>query len=203
MARLNSDINRSGNTFVPDYSFSSLTQLNNNNESTEMSPTRAVDSGKQELYQVEADTNETYRRSNIKEKKRLSSPKPNFSWKSIFQRNRNNNDGQPRTIYINNKELNAQQKYISNSVSTAKYNVLTFLPKFLYEEFSKSANVFFLFISGIQQIPNISPTSKYTTLVPLAIVLLITAIKEIIEDFVSLTETMKHEGVRLTTFVHI
>ncbi|KAI9478083.1 MAG: hypothetical protein EXX96DRAFT_595572 [Benjaminiella poitrasii] len=79
--------------------------------------------------------------------------------------------------------MNHQQKFMSNSVSTAKYNVFTFLPKFLYEEFSKSANVFFLFISCIQQIPNISPTSRYTTLLPLVIVLIITAVKEIIEDF--------------------
>ncbi|EPB89154.1 phospholipid-translocating ATPase [Mucor circinelloides 1006PhL] len=103
--------------------------------------------------------------------------------KSLFSRGNGVTDGSPRIIHINNKELNSQQKFMSNSVSTAKYNLFTFLPKFLYEEFSKSANVFFLFISGIQQIPNISPTSKYTTLVPLVIVLFITAIKEIIEDF--------------------
>jgi uncharacterized metal-binding protein len=36
----------------------------------------------------------------------------------------------------------------------------------------------------IKQIPGISPTSRYTTLVPLIIVLLITAVKEIIEDWV-------------------
>lgn len=35
-----------------------------------------------------------------------------------------------------------------------------------------------------KQIPGISPTSRYTTLVPLVIVLLITAVKEIIEDWV-------------------
>ncbi|OAC98105.1 hypothetical protein MUCCIDRAFT_150463 [Mucor lusitanicus CBS 277.49] len=103
--------------------------------------------------------------------------------KGLFSRGKGVTDGSPRIIHINNKELNNQQKFMSNSVSTAKYNLFTFLPKFLYEEFSKSANVFFLFISGIQQIPNISPTSKYTTLGPLVIVLLITAVKEIIEDF--------------------
>jgi hypothetical protein len=36
----------------------------------------------------------------------------------------------------------------------------------------------------MKQIPGISPTSRYTTLVPLVIVLLITAVKEIIEDWV-------------------
>ncbi|KAG1057500.1 hypothetical protein G6F43_000671 [Rhizopus delemar] len=88
-----------------------------------------------------------------------------------------------RIIYVNNTELNDQQRFLHNRVFTAKYTIVTFLPKFLYEEFSKYANLFFLFISGIQQIPGISPTSKYTTLVPLVIVLLITAIKELVEDW--------------------
>jgi hypothetical protein len=53
----------------------------------------------------------------------------------------------PRVIYINQ---HSQQKFLGNQVSTAKYNPFSFLPKFLYVEFSKSANLFFLFISGIQ-----------------------------------------------------
>jgi hypothetical protein len=148
LARLNMSEAAAANTFAPDYSFSSLSGRNNANESTEMLE-QAVTSNKQEIYQVEAvPTTADFRRSNIKEKS--SKRSSNFSWKSIFQRRKKYDDGQPRTIYINNQELNAQQKYMSNSVSTAKYNVATFLPKFLFEEFSKSANVFFLFISGIQ-----------------------------------------------------
>ncbi|KAG0186244.1 hypothetical protein DFQ28_008143 [Apophysomyces sp. BC1034] len=92
-------------------------------------------------------------------------------------------EGGERIIYVNNAELNEQQKFLHNRVFTAKYTMLTFMPKFLYEEFSKYANLFFLFISGIQQIPGISPTSRYTTLVPLLIVLIITAVKEIVEDW--------------------
>jgi hypothetical protein len=38
----------------------------------------------------------------------------------------------------------------------------------------------------LQQIPDVSPTGRYTTLVPLVIILTIAGIKEIIEDFVSL-----------------
>ncbi|CEP18116.1 hypothetical protein [Parasitella parasitica] len=103
-----------------------------------------------------------------------------LSWLLPHRRTKQNGN-EPRVIYINQPQLN--QKFMQNGVSTAKYNPITFLPKFLYVEFSKSANLFFLFISGIQQIPNISPTSRYTTLIPLVIVLLITAIKEIIEDY--------------------
>lgn len=35
-------------------------------------------------------------------------------------------------------------------ISTAKYNVLTFLPRFLYSQFRRAANAFFLFIALLQ-----------------------------------------------------
>ncbi|OBS59185.1 hypothetical protein A6R68_09690, partial [Neotoma lepida] len=66
---------------------------------------------------------------------------------------------------------------------TAKYSVLTFLPRFLYEQIRRAANAFFLFIALLQQIPDVSPTGRYTTLVPLIIILTIAGIKEIVEDF--------------------
>jgi phospholipid-transporting ATPase len=89
----------------------------------------------------------------------------------------------PRIIHLNNPPANSQNKYVDNHISTSKYNIITFLPKFLYEQFSKYANLFFLFTAILQQIPGISPTSRYTTIVPLCIVLLVSAIKEYIEDY--------------------
>lgn len=89
----------------------------------------------------------------------------------------------PRMIQLNNPPANAVHRFISNHVSTAKYNVLTFIPKFLFEQFSKYANLFFLFTAGLQQIPNVSPTNRFTTIVPLAIVLAVSAIKELVEDY--------------------
>jgi phospholipid-transporting ATPase len=88
----------------------------------------------------------------------------------------------PRIIHLNNPPANAANKYVDNHISTTKYNVATFLPKFLFEQFSKYANIFFLFTAILQQIPNISPTNRYTTIVPLFIVLLVSAMKEIVED---------------------
>ncbi|PBP17509.1 phospholipid-translocating P-type ATPase [Diplocarpon rosae] len=88
----------------------------------------------------------------------------------------------PRIVYLNNPPANSANKYVDNHISTAKYNVATFLPKFLYEQFSKFANIFFLFTAALQQIPDISPTNKYTTIGPLILVLLVSAGKELIED---------------------
>ena len=89
----------------------------------------------------------------------------------------------PRIIHLNNPPANSQNKYVDNHVSTAKYNLATFLPKFLFEQFSKYANLFFLFTAALQQIPNISPTNRYTTIGPLIIVLLVSAGKESVEDW--------------------
>ncbi|KAI6808454.1 putative phospholipid-transporting [Hortaea werneckii] len=88
----------------------------------------------------------------------------------------------PRVIHLNNPPANTVNKYVDNHVSTTKYNFATFLPKFLFEQFSKYANLFFLFTAILQQIPNISPTNRYTTIVPLGIVVAVSAVKEIIED---------------------
>uniref|UniRef100_A0A8D0D8U2 Phospholipid-transporting ATPase n=1 Tax=Sander lucioperca TaxID=283035 RepID=A0A8D0D8U2_SANLU len=71
--------------------------------------------------------------------------------------------------------------------STTKYGVLTFLPRFLYEQIRRAANAFFLFIALMQQIPDVSPTGRYTTLVPLIFILTVAGIKEMIEDYVSTT----------------
>ncbi|CEP15033.1 hypothetical protein [Parasitella parasitica] len=179
--------NNNNNNFVPDYSFSSLNnKMYAANESTEMLE-QPITGDAKEAYTTKDIHQLDFRRSAMKERQKKP-PRKGFKdiISGLFYRRNSVTEGSPRIIHINNTELNKKQKFMSNSVSTAKYNLFTFLPKFLYEEFSKTANVFFLFISGIQQIPNISPTSKYTTLVPLVIVLLITAIKEIIEDFVKL-----------------
>jgi len=89
----------------------------------------------------------------------------------------------PRIIQLNNPPANAEHKYVDNHISTAKYNIATFIPKFLLEQFSKYANLFFLFTAVLQQIPNISPTNRYTPIVPLTLVLIVSAIKELVEDY--------------------
>ncbi|RAL59529.1 hypothetical protein DID88_006523 [Monilinia fructigena] len=89
----------------------------------------------------------------------------------------------PRIIHLNNPPANSANKYVDNHISTAKYNVATFLPKFLFEQFSKFANLFFLFTAALQQIPDISPTNQYTTIGPLILVLLVSAGKELVEDY--------------------
>lgn len=91
-------------------------------------------------------------------------------------------DQGPRIVHINDKLSNNAFGYGDNHVSTTKYNIATFLPKFLFQEFSKYANLFFLFTSAIQQVPHVSPTNRYTTIGTLLVVLLVSALKEVMED---------------------
>ena len=52
----------------------------------------------------------------------------------------------------------------------------------MYEQFRRYANIFFLCIGLLQQIPGVSPTGRYVTIVPLFIILCLTAAKEVLED---------------------
>ncbi|CAB11550.4 Phospholipid-transporting ATPase tat-1 [Caenorhabditis elegans] len=74
------------------------------------------------------------------------------------------------------------QRFCSNRISTCKYNGFSFLPRFLYEQFRRYNNIFFLAIALLQQIPDVSPTGRYTTAVPFLIILSVSALKEIFED---------------------
>lgn len=79
--------------------------------------------------------------------------------------------------------LGSNNVQVSNRITTAKYGYSSFFPKFFLEQFKKYSNIFFMFIALFQQIPNVSPTGRYTTLVPLICILGVSAIKELFEDF--------------------
>ncbi|KDR21171.1 putative phospholipid-transporting ATPase IA, partial [Zootermopsis nevadensis] len=84
-----------------------------------------------------------------------------------------------RIIFVNHLQ---PTRYCNNHISTAKYSALSFVPSFLFEQFRRYSNCFFLFIALLQQIPDVSPTGRYTTLVPLIFILSVSAIKEVVED---------------------
>ncbi|XP_077050771.1 phospholipid-transporting ATPase IC [Siphateles boraxobius] len=75
-----------------------------------------------------------------------------------------------------------KSRYSDNAIKTYKYNFLTFLPLNLYEQFKRAANLYFLCLLILQIIPQISTLPWYTTLVPLVLVLGITAIKDLVDD---------------------
>jgi len=92
-----------------------------------------------------------------------------------------------RTLRIHDKAFNAGQagshRYADNSISTARYSILTFFPVNLWEFFRIVANVYFLVISLLQLTTNLSPTNEYSTIMPLVIVFCITLAKNGAEDY--------------------
>ncbi|KAH9460825.1 hypothetical protein MJO29_009800 [Puccinia striiformis f. sp. tritici] len=70
----------------------------------------------------------------------------------------------------------------SNQIKTAKYSLLTFIPRNLLEQFRRIANVFFLSLVILQFIPKFSQVSPALAALPLLSVLAITAIKDAYED---------------------
>jgi len=52
-----------------------------------------------------------------------------------------------RLIHLNSPQT---EKFAGNHISTAKYSFLSFLPAFLFEQFRRYSNIFFLTIALLQ-----------------------------------------------------
>ena len=92
--------------------------------------------------------------------------------------------GFSRVVYVNEPDRLQEEGfgYPLNEVSTTKYTLATFLPKSLFEQFRRVANIYFLLSAGIAYSP-LAAYSSSSAIVPLVIVLVATMIKEAIEDW--------------------
>ena len=86
-------------------------------------------------------------------------------------------------FYINDTSLNnLNYEHKTNFITTTKYNFITFIPKSFLLQFTRLPNVYFLIIAIIQSIPLISPLSGASAIIPLLFVLLVSMIRELLED---------------------
>ncbi|KAK0474295.1 phospholipid-translocating ATPase [Armillaria luteobubalina] len=92
------------------------------------------------------------------------------------------NESLPEDYYDKKGRIKKEHVYASNQVITSKYNVFTFLPWNLLEQFRWVANIFFLVIATLQFFPQFSTVSPRLAIFPLLIVLRITALKDASED---------------------
>ena len=86
----------------------------------------------------------------------------------------------PRLRDSQTRKLRARA-FTANDITTSHYTAYNFVPKNLWQQFQRVANVYFLLIGMLQLdvfFPGLSPTHWSTTIAPLAFVLSINAAKE-------------------------
>ncbi|EIW73502.1 hypothetical protein TREMEDRAFT_26850 [Tremella mesenterica DSM 1558] len=98
---------------------------------------------------------------------------------------------QRRTVYVNlplpqhlvNSIGDPIIRYVRNKVRTSKYTIVTFLPKNLFEQFRRVANIYFLTLVILQLFSIFGAPNAQIGMLPLIFILSITAIKDGIEDW--------------------
>ena len=89
-----------------------------------------------------------------------------------------------RQIILNRGKPDPANLFPNNFISTGKYTPLTLIPKNLFEQFHRVANIWFLIVSILQILPlNLSPTSSWATIAPLSLVLTVSLIKDAYLDY--------------------
>ncbi|XVE68522.1 hypothetical protein DITRI_Ditri09bG0074800 [Diplodiscus trichospermus] len=93
-------------------------------------------------------------------------------------------DEDARLVHINDPvKTNERFEFAGNSIRTGKYSILTFLPRNLFEQFHRVAYIYFLVIAVLNQLPQLAVFGRGASIMPLAFVLLVTAVKDAYEDF--------------------
>ncbi len=88
---------------------------------------------------------------------------------------------QPRNVMIGRRDLNAIW-YPKNVIRNQKYNLFTFIPLVLFEQFRFFLNLYFLLMACTQFIPMFRVGYLYTYWGPLAFVLFVTMLREAYDD---------------------
>ncbi|KAK7401947.1 hypothetical protein VNO78_13835 [Psophocarpus tetragonolobus] len=87
-----------------------------------------------------------------------------------------------RYAYIDDDE-SSNDMYCDNRISNRKYTVLNFIPKNLWEQFSRFMNQYFLLIACLQLWPLITPVNPASTWGPLIFIFAVSASKEAWDDY--------------------
>ena len=88
----------------------------------------------------------------------------------------------PRKVFVN-LSSETRVKYARNQVKTSKYTIFTFLPKNLFEQFHGLANFYFLGVVILQIFPQFSTVGIIVPVLPVVVIILITALKDGFEDY--------------------
>ncbi|KAK7467656.1 hypothetical protein VKT23_004709 [Stygiomarasmius scandens] len=114
-----------------------------------------------------------------------------FSVEDLFSRKRE--PGPPRTVVVNKSlpeqyldhrgRVKREYVYCSNQVISSKYTIITFVPRNLLEQFRRIANIYFLALNIVQFFPKFETISPGVVILPLVIIIFLTACKDGYEDY--------------------
>ena len=93
-------------------------------------------------------------------------------------------EGNWRIQELSGSSIITESQYLSNKVKSTRYTLLSLVPMNLFEQFQRSANIWFLIVSIFQLIPfGLNPVDSWTTVVPLAILISLTLLKDAYNDY--------------------
>ena len=81
------------------------------------------------------------------------------------------------------KKAHPNYGYSNNFIKTTRYTAWNFVPKNLFEQFHRFANIYFMFVVALNWIPQVNAFAKEVAVLPVVFVLLVTALKDAFEDF--------------------
>ncbi|XP_006853382.2 probable phospholipid-transporting ATPase 5 [Amborella trichopoda] len=100
--------------------------------------------------------------------------------------------GFSRIVFCNQPYLHQTKPliYPDNSISTTKYNIISFLPKALFEQFRRVANLYFLLTACLSTTP-LAPFTPASIIAPFVFVLGLSLAKEAVEDWQRFRQDLK------------
>ncbi|XP_039593639.1 probable phospholipid-transporting ATPase IIB isoform X2 [Polypterus senegalus] len=87
-----------------------------------------------------------------------------------------------RTVWLGCPEK-CEEKYPRNAIKNQKYNIFTFVPGVLYQQFKFFLNLYFLVVSCSQFVPALKIGYLYTYWAPLGFVLAVTMVREAVDEY--------------------
>uniref|UniRef100_A0A669BHJ0 Phospholipid-transporting ATPase n=1 Tax=Oreochromis niloticus TaxID=8128 RepID=A0A669BHJ0_ORENI len=86
-----------------------------------------------------------------------------------------------RTVWLGCPEK-CEEKYPKNAIKNQKYNIITFVPGVLYQQFKFFLNLYFLVVACSQFVPSLKIGYLYTYWAPLGFVLAVTMVREAVDE---------------------
>uniref|UniRef100_A0A671NNP2 Phospholipid-transporting ATPase n=1 Tax=Sinocyclocheilus anshuiensis TaxID=1608454 RepID=A0A671NNP2_9TELE len=86
-----------------------------------------------------------------------------------------------RTVWLGHPEK-CEEKYPKNAIKNQKYNIVTFVPGVLYQQFKFFLNLYFLVVACSQFVPSLKIGYLYTYWAPLGFVLAVTMVREAVDE---------------------